>query len=111
MTVEVEKIETITVDGAVYQVEDLSAEIQNLVAIYSQWRADAEQARLDHLKVNAALRELSREIGQAVRTANAAKEEAANAEVTTAEVAAEPAGDPAVEEDANAVGAGDVASE
>jgi hypothetical protein len=69
-----ENIETITVDGETYNVADLSPEVQNLAAIYGEWQADGAAAKKEYLKCTAALRDLSREIGQAVRKANAPEE-------------------------------------
>ena len=68
-----ENIETITVDGETYNVADLSPEIQNLATIYAEWQADGSAAKKEYLKCTAALRDLSREIGQAVRKAKEAE--------------------------------------
>lgn len=77
MTIE---IETITIDGVVYKLTDLSTDQQQLVAIYKQWKAtestelsDLEDTKkqyverlnalqLNLMKTQAALRQLGSEI-------------------------------------------------
>lgn len=69
-----EKIETLTIDGTEHNVADLTPEVQALVEIYEGWKEDADSAKLEMLKANAALRDLSREIGAEIRKAEAADE-------------------------------------
>jgi hypothetical protein len=82
----VEEITIINVDDVPYAVTDMSDEVRSLVGFYNEWRQKESDLKGEILLVQAAQRDLSREIITAIRRekddAEAAKaaEEAAKSE-------------------------------
>ena len=72
---EVEDIKVVNVDGTPYQVSDMSEIVQELVIYYNQWRKEEFEAKSELFKLQAAMRDMSREI---VGTIKKEVEEAAN---------------------------------
>lgn len=54
--------QTVTIQGKDYVEEDLPLEIRQLISINKTWNKDLVDAKLEVSKVEAALRELAREI-------------------------------------------------
>ena len=69
-----EPITIINVDNVPHAVSDMSDTVKRLVQIYNEWRDDEEETKSELLKVQAAMRDLSREI---VVTIKKEKEDAA----------------------------------
>lgn len=86
----VEPISVINVDGTPVAVESLSDNVRSLVAVYNTWRQEEANQRLELMKTQAALQDLSRQI--AVRY----QEEQAAKAAETAATDTEDAGDAAV---------------
>ena len=57
---------TITIDGVEHQVADFSTQVQQLVAIHTEWRKDLATERLAAAKTEAAIRNLDAELTQLV---------------------------------------------
>lgn len=91
----VEDLKIINVDDTPYAVEQLPEEIQQLVGIMNTWLHDEADAKSELLKVQAAIRDVSREIVIGIRkhveaeNAKKAEAEAANPEDTIADAADE----------------------
>ena len=82
-----DQIKTITVDGVEHELSSFSNEIQKLVAIHQKWESDLVEKRLGLALIEAALRDLTRELsGKIKESLEAAVEVAPEAEAT--EVAA-----------------------
>lgn len=60
------EIKTITRDGTSYPVEQFSAEVQHLVAIYNKFQAQLPDLQLEVMKTQAAMNQLNEEIGKYV---------------------------------------------
>lgn len=59
---------TISIDNVEYEVEKLSDRVKRLIAIYGKWTDEAAELRLNLAKNEAALRDLTREISETVKT-------------------------------------------
>lgn len=57
-----ESPKTITIDGTEHQVADLGPKVQQLVEIRTKWANELADARLNAAKIEAAIRELDREL-------------------------------------------------
>ena len=58
----VEPVQALTLEGETIDVNTLSEPIQRLVDIYNDWRQQETDARIEMLKCQAALRDITREI-------------------------------------------------
>lgn len=76
--------QTITIENKQYPVAELSPKVQQLIGIFQRWQAELVEKRLEVAKVEAATRDISREIIETVKADEAAK------------VAAPPVNDPIV---------------
>jgi hypothetical protein len=85
----VEPLRIINIDDTPIAVDELSDEIKQRVDIYNVWRQDHADLRLDILKIENAMNNVSREIISLVRAEKA--EEEAKAEAETAEGSDTPA--------------------
>ena len=90
MAIEAEEIKVLNVDGTPHVVADLPDNVKRMVDIYNTWRQNEIEAKLEVMKVEGAMRNLSNEIILAVR----AHLEAQQAEAAPA--AAEPPAVPPV---------------
>jgi len=63
----IEPITIINVDDVPHAVSDMSPEVKRLVDFYNDWRTEEAQLKGDTLKVQAAMRDLSREIITTIR--------------------------------------------
>ena len=61
------QIKTITVDGAEHDLSSFSDEIQKLVAIHQKWEGDLVEKRLGLAQIEAALRDLTRELSGKIK--------------------------------------------
>ena len=77
MAIEAEDIKVLNVDGTPHVVADLPDNIKRLVDIYNTWRQDEINAKMEVMKVEGAMRNISNEIILAVRAHMAPAEEAA----------------------------------
>jgi hypothetical protein len=59
---------TVSIDGVEYEVEKLSDRVKRLIAIYGKWTDETAELRLSLAKNEAALRDLTREISETVKT-------------------------------------------
>jgi hypothetical protein len=82
----VEEIKTINIDGTAYEVSGLSTQTQQLVELYNDWRVKAADARSTSLAWEASLRDLSREIIEAVKKDITPADEEVTSDTTTTEV-------------------------
>ena len=64
---EAEDIKVLNVDGTPHVVNDLPEGVQRMVEIYNNWRQEEIDAKMEVMKVEGAMRNLSGEIIQAVR--------------------------------------------
>lgn len=62
-----EQIKTITVDGIEHQLDIFPKEVQQLVSIHQQWEAKLIDRRLDLALVEAAIRDLTRELSAKIK--------------------------------------------
>jgi len=69
-----EPITIINVDEVPYAVSDMTDDVKRLVNFYNDWRQEEAQIKSDLLKVQAAMRDLSREIIQTIKNEKAAKD-------------------------------------
>lgn len=96
-----EDIKVINVDGTPIAVEELSQAVKGLVDIYNVFRNDEVDAKYELIKVQAALRDIQREIivtiKQEQEALEAAATEVAEAEESTADVVAVDTAEVAVE--------------
>jgi hypothetical protein len=75
---------TLTVDGTEYEVTSFSQQVQQLVVIHTQWKADATKERLALAKTEAAVRAVEAELSQLVGKEIAARNAPANDEAAPA---------------------------
>jgi len=90
----IEPITIINVDDVPHAVSDMSEEVKRLVDFYNDWRTEEAQLKGDTLKVQAAMRDLSREIITTIRR----EKEQADAEQAAIVVAQEKEKEAAKEE-------------
>lgn len=69
----------ITIEGKQYEVETLSDRVKQLISIHQKWDAAAGEQKLELAKSEAAIRDITREIVNAVRSEDADKAAAAAA--------------------------------
>lgn len=82
--------QTITLDGEQYALDQFSPAVQQAVGVYNTINADLQKAQLEVVKCQAAMQNISAQVGEAVKKELAAKAEAEAApEAATAEEAAE----------------------
>jgi len=81
----IEPITIINVDNVPHAVQDMSTEVKRLVEFYNDWRSEEATAKSDLLKVQAAMRDLTREI---VATIKQEETDAAAQDVAVANAAA-----------------------
>lgn len=62
-----EPISILTIDGVPHVVKELPETVQQLVAIYNDWRQEESDAKMEMLKCQAAIRDLSNEISSIIR--------------------------------------------
>ena len=87
-----EDIKVVNVKGVAYAVDAMSENVQKLVSILNEWRQDEVDARSKLMMIQAAQRELSREIVTVIDNEQAAAAAAmADAPVVDAPVADAPA--------------------
>ena len=63
----IEPITIINVDDVPHAVSDMSTDVKRLVSFYDDWRTEEAQLKGDTLKVQAAMRDISREIITTIR--------------------------------------------
>jgi len=73
-------IPMLTVDGQNHAIPSLPADIQELIGYYQSWEGTLKQQRIDAFKTEAAMRSLSSEITNRVKSYAAQLDEAAKAE-------------------------------
>ena len=81
----VEPITIINVDDVPYAVSDMSDDVKRLVEFYNEWRQEESDEKSKLLMVQAAQRDLSREIIATIRREKEAEEAAKAAEEQVAE--------------------------
>jgi len=81
----IKPITIINVDNVPHAVQDMSTEVKRLVEFYNDWRSEEATAKSDLLKVQAAMRDLTREI---VATIKQEETDAAAQDVAVANAAA-----------------------
>jgi hypothetical protein len=77
MSNEEQKAPTINVDGVEYQLNDLSPEIRQRVALYQQWSTQLQNLHSEYTKTEMAVRAVGREIGEMIKQSTAATDQAA----------------------------------
>jgi hypothetical protein len=82
---QVEAIVTINVGEVAHNVADLPANVQELVELYNDWRQEEYVARVELVKVSAALEEMGRRIVAAIQANDKAVADAAAVSETPAE--------------------------
>jgi hypothetical protein len=80
----VEPIKVLTFEGQSYDIAQMSESVQRLVDIYNDWRQQETDARIEMLKTQAALRDITREIIGAIKTETEGAKEEAPAETEAA---------------------------
>lgn len=81
---QIQKTLTLTIDDQAYAVEKMSSQIQQLVAMFDEWRQEEQDAQSKLLLVRAGLRDIQREIYNViVAEAEAAKAEAEKKDAET----------------------------
>jgi len=63
----VDQSKTITVDGKTYELDKLSPQIQQAVAIYNRFSADLSEAQLTVIKCQAAVTYIGQQIAEAIK--------------------------------------------
>ena len=99
MAQKLEPITIINVDEVPYAVSDMSETVKRLVSVYNDWRDEEVEAQQKLLQVQAAMRDLSREIVLSIKQEKEADAAAAAAVQQAADAAAvnEVAGETLVE--------------
>lgn len=69
-----EKTNTITLDGATYNVADFSQTVQQAISIYNTFNADLNKLQLEVVKHQAAIQSVSAQIAEAIRKELAVKQ-------------------------------------
>lgn len=59
---------TVNIDGKTYVVDDLSDATKKLLTIHSKWSDELADVRIEAAKLEAAMRDLTREIIEAVNS-------------------------------------------
>lgn len=59
---QIQKTLTLTIDDKQYSVEEVSTQIQQLVALFDEWRQEEQDAQSKLLLIRAGLRDIQREI-------------------------------------------------
>lgn len=75
-----DQTKTITVDGKTYELDKLSPQIQQAVAIYNRFSADLSEAQLTVIKCQAAVTSVGQQIAEAIKKADEAAPAAPAAE-------------------------------
>lgn len=83
---QVEPLKRLEIDGRPHLVEDMSTEIQQLVAVYNEWNQDAVDARKKASQLQASVDMVKEQMSQQIRKEQAAAAEAEAAEDTSAVV-------------------------
>jgi len=88
---QIEPITIINVDEIPHAVSEMSTDVKRLVDFYNDWRQEESDAKSDLLKIQAAMRDLSREIVMTIKQEADARQAAddAAAEAVAAKSAAE----------------------
>ena len=89
MSIAIQKTLTVTIDEEVFNVEDLSAEVQQLVTYLDDWRQHEADETSSLLKTRAALRDLQNTILAQIQKEKAEAEAAEAEEAAPEEVVAE----------------------
>ena len=85
----IQEIKVINIDERAIEVDSLSPDIQATVQLFNDWRQEAEDIRVQHLKAELALKALGQDIlGMIREEEKKAAEAQAEAEATTEEPAA-----------------------
>lgn len=58
----------VTIGGMEYNIDELGADVQNLIALHQKWKRDASEAKMEVLKSEAACKEVGRRILEAVNS-------------------------------------------
>lgn len=85
---QVEAIVTINVGEVAHNVADLPANVQELVELYNDWRQEEYVARVELVKVSAALEEMGRRIVASIQANDKAVADAAASETPAEETPA-----------------------
>ena len=72
-SLQVEELKVLNIDGKPIEVSSLSENVQKLVDIYNHFRQNEADAKIEMIKIQAAMRDISREIVTSIK----AEEEAA----------------------------------
>lgn len=59
--------QTITVDGKTYELDKLSPQVQQAVAIYNRFNSDLSEAQLSVIKCQAAVATVGQQIAEAIK--------------------------------------------
>lgn len=62
MSEETSNVRKVTIQDKEYDENALPSEVQQLIAIYRKWTNEVAEARLEVTKIDAAIKELSREV-------------------------------------------------
>lgn len=82
--------DSVTIDNIEYKISDLTESQQRLIGIYKQWKEDEMAAQLEVMKLQAAQKEIAREVVIDVRrTLEATAEEAKKKEPLSSVVTTE----------------------
>ena len=90
-------LKVLDIGGQKHLVEDMSAEVQQLVEVYNEWNQDAVDARKVATQLQASVQMVQNQIGEQLKKEQqeAAEAEAAEAATTTTAAVAEGLIDPA----------------
>jgi hypothetical protein len=84
---EEQQIKTITVDGVEHDLASFPQEVQQLVAIHQRWEVKKVEAKLELAMVEAALRDLTKELSDKIKVALTPEVEEVTAEAEEVSVA------------------------
>ena len=78
-----EQIKTITVDGVEHELSSFSSDVQRLVGIHQHWEGKLIEARLQVPMIEAAIRDLTRELTAKIKEQLSSKVEDSDDAVAT----------------------------
>ncbi len=58
--------QTVTIDGNVYEMDALTPQVRNMIALYQRWTTQAQELQSEFTKTDLAVKALGAEIGKAV---------------------------------------------
>lgn len=57
---------TVTVDGTVYELESLTPQVRNMIAMYQKWSTQLSDLQSEYAKTDLAVKSLGAEIGKQI---------------------------------------------